>query len=330
MKISIITITDESRNLGIDLAKKLKEDPTIISVKVFNKKVKESLIKSFKEYDCIIGIMAMGIMVRNTCSLIKNKIEDPAILVMDDQAKNIISMLSGHIGGANEITLKIAGLTGAEPVITTATDIHGKIGIDSLARKYYLSIVDYNNIKGINSALIQDKRVELYVPSKYGYISNDPIIRTSYNIHISSKNEFKAVYKEYVIHLKPKNLAVGIGARKNVNKNDVLNAIYVMMNLLELPAYRIDFLVTAEIKKDEKGIIESANELNLPLKIITIEEINSLNHLDCSSSVFVENKFGISGVCEPTALIAAGGGSRLIFKKTAFNGVTVAAAISSI
>jgi cobalt-precorrin 5A hydrolase len=272
--------------------------------------------------------MATGIMVRNICPLIKNKIEDPAVLVMDDQGKYIISLLSGHFGGANDIALKIAGITGVEPVITTATDVHSKMGIDSLARKYYLSIDDYKNIKAINSALIQNKKVDLYIPPKYEFIFKDPEIKTSYNKHESSNNELKAVYEENSINLKPKKLVFGIGARKGESKNRVQNAINEAIKLLKLSPERIDTLATGEMKENEEGIVQTAHELNIPLEIVTVDKIKSLNHPDCSTSEFVEKKFGVPGICEPAALIAAGKNSKLIFKKTAYDGVTVAVAVS--
>lgn len=329
MKIAIITITEDARKLAIKLAEDLNRDPTVISVELFHKNVKNALKKVFSEYDSILGIMATGIMVRNICSLIKNKIEDPAVLVMDDQGKHIISLLSGHFGGANDITLKIAEISGAEPVITTATDVHDKMGIDSLARKYYFSIDDYKNIKAINSALIQDKMVDLYIPPKYEYIFKDPMIEGSYNKHESSNNELKTVFKDNSIILRPKKLVFGIGARKGISKNNVQNAINETIELLNLPLERIDTFATGEMKENEAGIVQIINDLKIPLEIVTVDQINSLNHPDCSSSEFVEKNFGVPGVCEPAALIVAGKNSKLISKKTAYNGVTVAVAVST-
>ncbi|MGZ7119700.1 MAG: cobalt-precorrin 5A hydrolase, partial [Methanobacterium sp.] len=320
MKIAIITITEDAQKLAESLADKLNNDPTIISVKIFHKNVKKVLKDTFQEYDCILGIMATGIMTRNICPLIKNKMDDPAILVMDDKGKHVISLLSGHFGGANHIALKIASISGAEPVITTATDIHGKMGIDSLARKYYLHIEDYRNIKAINSALIQDKKVELHVPPGYSFIFKDAIIENSYIKKESLNNELKAVYGDKYVILKPKKIVFGIGARKGIAEAKVQQAINEVMKLLNFSPMRVDALATGEMKKDEEGIIQTAKKLNIPLEIITGDQNKSLNHPDISHSKFVEKKFGVPGVCEPSALIAAGNNSRLIFKKTVFNG----------
>lgn len=328
MKIAIITITEDAQKLAIKLVEDLKQDKKVISVKIFNKGVKKALKDVFSEYDCILGIMAAGIMVRNICHLIKNKMEDPAILVMDDQGKHIISLLSGHFGGANDIALKIAQISGAEPVITTSTDVHGKMGIDSLARKYYLDIEDVSKIKTINSALINDKEVNLCVPEKYEFIFRDQLVKKSYNPCRSLNNELKAVYEENSVTLKPKKLVFGIGARKNVSKSKVQNAVFETVKLLNLSPERIDSFATAEIKKEELGIVKTALDLEVHLEIVAVNQIKSLKHPDCSHSELVKEKFGIGGVCEPAALIAAGKNSRLVFKKTSYNGVTVAVAVS--
>jgi len=329
MKIAIITITRNSQDLAAQILESLIEDPTIFNIDIFNKNVKKTLESVFNEYDCIIGIMATGIMVRTICGLIGNKMEDPAVLVMDDAGKHVISLLSGHFGGANEIAKKIAEITGTNPVITTATDVHGKIGIDSLAKKYYLDIENPEKIKDINTALVNDKLPELFVPSKYDFILDDLQVKNSYNGLKSVYNEFKAVFNDVEVILRPKKLIVGIGARRDISKVNIENAIKKAMNILKLPVQRIDVISTGEMKKNEAGIIETACKFDVPLEIVSLDELKNFNYEGYSKSSFVKEKFGISGVCEPAALIAVGNNSKLIFKKTAFNGVTVAVAVSS-
>ncbi len=329
MKVAIITITKNSQDLADKILEDLKEDPTIFGVDIFNKNVKKTLESIFNKYDCIIGIMATGIMVRNICSLTKNKIEDPAVLVIDDAGKHVISLLSGHFGGANEIAKKIAGITGADPVITTATDVHGKIGIDSLAKKYYLSINNPKKVKVINSALVHDNNPELLVPPQFGFILDDPQVKISYNGFKSNNNDFKVSFDDTEVILNPEKLVVGIGTRKNISKENIEKAVKMALNILELPIERIDMVSTGEMKKNEMGIIETASEFGVSLEIIPITELKNFNCGECTKSPFVREKFGIWGVCEPSALIAAGKNSKLIFKKTSFDGVTIAVAVSS-
>ncbi|HSO25153.1 MAG TPA: cobalamin biosynthesis protein CbiG, partial [Methanobacteriaceae archaeon] len=117
MKIAILSVSSQGINLAQELKKKLLKDPTIMTVELFHKDVKNVMSRIFSEFDAIIGIMATGIMVRISCELLRDKTSDPAILVIDDAGNNVISLLSGHIGGANYLTLKIASLINSNPVI---------------------------------------------------------------------------------------------------------------------------------------------------------------------------------------------------------------------
>jgi len=329
LKIAIITITKDSQDLASKILENLAEDPTITGVDIFHKNVKKTLQSVFSKYDCIIGIMASGIMVRNICGLLESKLEDPAVLVMDDAGKHVISLLSGHFGGANEITKKIAEITCADPVITTATDVHGKLGIDSLAKKYYLDIKNQGGIKSINSALVRDEFPELFVPLRLSFISDDPQVKSSYNLVESGENNLKVLFEDTEIILKPKKFVVGVGARRDISKQKVEGAITSAMSTLKLPVARIDVISTGGMKRNEKGIIEAVSEFNMPLEIVPLDKLKNFNYDGYSKSSFVKKKFGIYGVCEPVALIAAGKNSRLVLKKTSFNGVTISIAVVS-
>lgn len=307
----------------------LTEDPTVFNIDIFNKNVKKTLQSVFNRYDCIIGIMATGIMVRNICGLMGSKMEDPAVLVMDDAGKHVISLLSGHFGGANELTEKIAEITGADPVITTATDVHGKLGIDSLAKKYYLDIENPEKIKVINSALVHNELPDLFLPTGFDFILDNQQVKSSYNIVKSAENHFKVLFGDTEVILRPKKFVVGIGARMDIPKERVESAIRSAMNSVKLSVLRVDLISTGEMKRSEKGILEIASKFNVPLEIIPLDKLKNFDYSEYSKSYFVKDKFGIYGVCEPSALIAAGKNSRLIFKKTAFNGVTIAIAVAS-
>lgn len=329
MKIAIITITKNSKDLASKIQENLINDPTVTGVDIFHKNVKKTLKSVFRKYDCIIGIMATGIMVRSICGLLESKLEDPAVLVMDDAGKHVISLLSGHLGGANEITKKIAEITGADPVITTATDVNGKLGIDSLAKKYYLDIENPEGIKNINSALVRDEFPELLVPSRFNFILDDLQVKSSYNVSESGENEFKVLFGNTEIVLRPEKIVVGIGARKNIPKENVESAITDAMNTLKLPVLRIDVISTGEMKRNERGIIEVVSEFDMPFEIVPLDKLKNFNFDGYSKSSFVKEKFGIYGVCEPAALIAAGKNSRLALKKMSSNGVTVAIAVAT-
>ncbi|MCE5214931.1 MAG: cobalt-precorrin 5A hydrolase [Methanobacterium sp.] len=326
MRIAIISVTSAGQRLAHELSLTLEMDPSITQVDLFHKNVKSTLNDIFSIYDCILGIMATGIMVRNVCQHIKNKIEDPAILVMDEKSKHIISLLSGHHGGANNLTLKLADITGSDPVITTATDVNNKMGIDSLAYKYYMDIEIPSVILNINKALVEGFKVKLAVPPRYEYLFQDELLKNSYDKY--SSNRIQVFFNEHQSFLTPKKLVVGVGSRKGVTTDSVLSAINEVSHHLGIPPERIDCMATADIKRDETGILEAAKVLSLPLKFVSLDDLKKFEHPHISESSFVRRKFGVPGICEPVSLLVAGGNSKLIYRKKAFNKVTVAMAVS--
>jgi cobalt-precorrin 5A hydrolase len=272
--------------------------------------------------------MASGIMIRSIAPHVNSKLSDPAVLLIDDNANFVISLLSGHFGGANDLTQKIAEILDSTPVITTSTDVNDKIGIDSIAKRYYCILENPKNIKHINKSLVNNIKVNLYLPSKYSYILENNI-EQSYNVFVNDDYEnIIAKVDEYEVILKPRTLVMGIGARRDIATEKVKNAINQACKILEIPPSRINFFATADVKANEKGILENINKLNKELKIIPMDEIKNYQNDECSQSDFVMKQFGVKGVCEPTALIANGADSTLIFKKTAYDGVTIAVSVN--
>lgn len=328
MKLAIITLTPRGKKLGEELNLKLEKDHTIIKVDFYHKQVKQTLKKIFREYDCILGIMASGIMIRNICPMIKNKTIDPSVLVMDEKGTHVISLLSGHLGGGNEHAVKIAELVGAEPVITTATDVNGKMGIDTLARKYFMELDELSNMLHINTALVSGEKVKLKVPPRFKYLFEDELVSNSYE-EDSSLEAIETSVKNTKITLTPKMVVVGVGARRGVSMDAVLHAVGGACSDLGIPVERIDIMATAEPKKDEQGIVEAALKLGMELEVVSLDELKKFTHPEISQSQFVMKTFGVPGVCESAALYVAGGHAKLVYRKNSFNKVTVAVAVSN-
>jgi len=328
MKIAIITVTENGKKLGESILNELIKDNTIIRAEIFHKNVKTSLNERFESYNSIIAVMATGIVIRTICPLLKNKGTDPAVLVIDEKGKHVISLLSGHLGGANELTIKISNIINSEPVITTATDINNKYGIDCLANKYYFNINPLSNIKHINSGLINNENVTIDNNSSYDFLWNDKKVRNNYH---RGSNESKAITVSkgpFTLNLIPREVVVGIGSRKNIGSKTIIKAIENAMMALNLPLERINCIATGDMKKNENGIIEAAEQIHVPLKIISEMDIKKYENPDLNDSEFVMENFGIGGVCEPSSLIAAGENSTLILRKTPYNGVTIAVSVS--
>ena len=335
MKIAIVSVSKKGYELSFKLKELLDNDSTIIKCDIYHKDVKTVFNLIFNEYDAIIAIMASGILIRSISHLIVSKTSDPAILNIDDNGNFVISMLSGHLGGANQLTLKIADLIDATPVITTSTDVNKKLGIDVLAKDLYLSIDNTKEILYFNKSILESKPLYFTVNnnSNYDYLFNylnDNTLEMDVSIYFSSKvkeDEIEVKCDNHNIMLKPRKIVFGIGCRRGKSKDEIKKAIEKVLDDLNMDKSRIDMLSSAEIKKDEQGILDLSDELNVSVNFVDLDRLKLFKSNDIQESDFVKSKFGIAGVCEPSALITAGFNSKLIYKKTAFDGVTVSVAL---
>ena len=336
MKIAIISVSKKGQELAFDLKDKLDSDSTIIKCDLYHKNVKKCFPILFYEYDAIIAIMASGILIRSVAPLIESKVTDPAVINIDDNGQFVISALSGHLGGANELTGKVAGLIDATPVITTSTDVNKKLGIDVLAKDLYLSIDNTKEILHFNKAILEGREISLTVnpDMNFDYLFdylNNVTLEINVSIEYSSKvntDEIHVSFDGHEMTLKERKIVVGIGCRRGKECRFIYDGLKKSLDDLKIDYSRVNLLASAEIKKDEKGILELSEKLNIPVEFVEIDKLKLFESSDVSKSEFVYSKFGIYGVCEPSALIMAGFDSELIYKKTSYDGVTIAVAIS--
>lgn len=336
MKIAIVSVSKKGYELAICLKEKLDCDSTIIKTDLYHKNVKKYFPILFYEYDAIIAIMASGILIRSVAPLIESKVTDPAVLNIDDNGNFVISILSGHLGGANKLTQKIAGLINAIPVITTSTDVNKKLGIDVLAKDLYLSLENTKEILHFNKSILDGKEISLTLnPDKnfnylFKYLSNNTL-----EINLSVSYSSKVNDDEIIVHsdgheliLKERKIVAGMGCRRGKECVKIHDALKNSINDLGIDISRITQFASAEIKKDEVGMLELSEKLNIPISFVDMDKLKLFESQDIQKSEFVKSKFGIYGVCEPSALITAGFDSKLVYKKTSYDGVTIAIAVS--
>lgn len=336
MKIAIISVSDKGQKLALNLKEQLDDDSTLLKTDIYHKNVKKHFPYLFYEYDAIIAIMASGILIRTIAPLIESKVTDPAILNIDDNGNFVISTLSGHLGGANKLTKKIANLIDAIPVITTSTDVNKKLGIDVLAKDLYLSIDNTKEILFFNKAILDGKKLEFTInPEKNFKYLFEYIEKVTLEMDVSfshsndvNTNEIHVACDNHKIILKEKSIVVGIGCRRGKECFKIYEGLSDSIDKLGIHISRINMLSSAEIKKDEQGILELSDKLNIPVNFVGLDKLKLFESNDIQKSEFVYSKFGIYGVCEPSALITAGFDSKLIYKKTSYDGVTISVAIS--
>jgi cobalt-precorrin 5A hydrolase len=342
MKIAVIALTGNGSNLALKLGSQMNADVFIkqefinisdtVWTKVYPIDGTLALLveKIFNTYEGLIFIMACGIVVRTIAPFIESKTSDPAVLVMDEKGEFVISLLSGHIGGANRIATEIAKMTGGVPVITTSTDVNGLISFDVFAVENNCCIENISVLKYISSELVNGGKVIFYSDYKLkgNKLKNIELVSTLPEDEISKplvilSNRTDITLKgEKVLYLRPKNLILGIGCKRNTSKEQIENAIFDFLQRNNKSFKSIKCLATIDLKKDEKGLLEFCKEMNLELKIIPRQEIENIEgNFTCSE--FVKDKVGVTSVAEPCSVLASTKG-RLICKKTAYQGITLA------
>ena len=339
-KIAILSITQNGKSLGLNIKNNIKnadlyfikrdivEDET--NVIHINKRLKDFVPEIFNQYDYIIFIMATGIVIRTIAPLVVSKFSDPAILVTDEKGKNIISLLSGHMGGANEMTLYISDLINSNPVITTATDVNEKSSLDMIAKKLNAYIDNFrDNVLKINSMIVNNEKVGLLVDGNYsidtrgftlidkenlGNIDTIVVISNKKSIHtdfdFSEKNLIKVI---------PKDIVIGIGCRKDTDSEYMKDSLVDFLEQQNIDINAIKEIGSIDVKKDEKAILNLSKYLRVPFKIFTKEEISQVDYL-YDKSEWVKKSVGVYSVAEPVAHLLSNG--NLIVKKHKHKGIT--------
>ncbi|MDD3367876.1 MAG: cobalt-precorrin 5A hydrolase [Lachnospiraceae bacterium] len=344
MKISVIGFTGK----GLLLAKRLQKCRNItIYEKCFHgtqteKKgcilVADSLSdwtsEQFRSVEGIIFIGACGIAVRAISPFVQDKLQDPAVLVIDEDGKFVIPILSGHVGGANQLAQEIADELGATAVITTATDMRHKFAVDVFARQNHLTIIPRTGIAKISSSILAGEQVELTIHSEAGFIIGElptELKQQSYeNIRENQKTRiiispWEQDLKQADIILCPKCLILGIGCRYGVPGEEIRNLVEAHLTELGIHPAAISGIASIDRKAREAGILELAEKLKVPFQTFTAAELDAVEG-KFAESAFVKEQVGVGNVCERAALAACGGDGILLAGKYAARGITIAVA----
>ena len=346
IRIAIIAVTEKGKNT----AKKIASEIENVDVFFQKRGIKELTGELFNKYECIIFVSACGIAVRCISPFLKSKFEDPAVLVVDDNGNNVISLLSGHIGGANEITLKISDVINANPVITTSTDTNKKGALDVIVSKIGGYVENLReSAKLVNSYLVDDKRVGIYFDSDYESEKDslnlsgfelidekteiDAIAKLDALVSVTDKLRYwvdEIIYnikkdneeKEDLIYIKlvPRRIALGMGCRKNTETEKMIEEFSMFSALNNIHPAAIVKTGSLIIKKDEKCMIDLSKALCAEFNLFDVDEICTCDYM-FDKSEFVKKNTGVYSVAQPSAYLLSG---NVISDKYKNNGTTFA------
>ncbi|MCP4746206.1 MAG: cobalamin biosynthesis protein CbiG [Desulfobacteraceae bacterium] len=288
----------------------------------------EAVGARFNDFGGHLFIMACGIVVRAIAPHLVHKTCDPAVVVIDDRGNYAVSLVSGHLGGANKLAGQAASVLGAVAVITTATDVNQKLAIDVLAGQHGLKIENPEAIKHINMALLEDTPVALHDP--FGILGSALANTAPFEDAISLRlpglfiDDKLAQLPETVLVLRPAGLIAGIGCNRNTDKEEIKTLLFRILDSHGLAAASLAAIASIDLKANEAGLQELAGELDLPFLTFSKMQLQDVKQVP-NPSEQVNKHIGVPSVCEAAAILAARKGPLIVPKHKTRN-VTVAIA----
>lgn len=343
MKLSVISFTENGKQLSESIVKLLEKeleiklytkceagikDDIYSDILFLKKSVGDWAKERMQEQYALLFIGACGIAVRAVAPFLTDKLHDVPVLVMDEKGKYVIPILSGHMGGANDLANHIAEKTGAEAVITTATDLNKKFAVDLFAKRNRLYIANKDGIVKVSSKVLAGKEITMSIEAGHEIIGGESGIRfVPYppmgvvDVVVTSKDDMF----DTSLLLKPREYVIGIGCKKGKKANEIDDFILKAIKKKGISIMQIFALSSISQKRDEQGIVEWCRKEGIPFFTYTAEDLREVNGT-FTKSMFVKNQVGVDNVCERAAVKACGEDGKLILPKVAENGMTIAVA----
>lgn len=320
MKIAAIAFSDAGMALGARLQ---EADPAMTLDRCPKGGLADWTAAHFPTCDALVFIGSVGIAVRAVAPHVAGKTSDPAVVVMDELGTYAIPILSGHLGGANELAVTLSRRTGALPVVTTATDIHGLFAVDDWARRMGLQVANPERIKWISARLLSGETIRL--KSLYPIAGDVPAQLTmadeGYDVLVSHRSRGR----EDALRLVPRAVTVGVGCKKGTDAQAIAAAVDSALRKNGCHPLSVGAVATIDMKAREPGLLAFCRSRDLTLHTYSADELAAVPG-SFSGSAFVQQTTGVDNVCERAAVCHSGG--RLISRKEALSGVTVALALT--
>lgn len=340
----MISFTKRGDELNILLRDRFIQEHPMAEVQAFSKcslSEQESLLpvpddlqtwtgERFGEVDAILFIGATGIAVRAISPFVAAKTSDPAILVVGDRGQYMISLLAGHLGGANDLAIELAAYIDALPVITTATDNHHKFAVDIFARDNHLKIKDMTLAKYISVEVLHEHPVCLYTdmrmePAVPAEVICRPLSELNESAGLCMIVSDRKLNNRPIkgLQLVPRDLIIGIGCRRGTFREDIELAVFDSLRVLGLRTEAIERVVSIDLKAAEPGLLQFAGQHGLTFETYSAERLLAAKG-EFHGSEFVKQTTGVDNVCERSVAVAMeADGGEILREKAVYQGVTI-------
>ena len=328
-KMAVLAITRH----GIEIARRIKQRMPEVQIYVpskhsdggndiiwFSEQSTQLVGNLFKTYDALICIFSLGAVIRMVAPHLIDKKSDPAVLVIDDRANNVISALSGHLGGANALTRLVASFLGAQPIITTAADVNETIAVDLLGREFGWTIENFENVTKVSALMVNEEKIAIYQDAGEKNWSPAPLpknVTLVDSIDQIKSQEFKAgliisdrliadqtIISKSVIY-RPKTLVVGIGLHWDTSKETIDSGINTVLKEKGLSFQSIRNIASIDRKAKVKGLEEFSMQYRIRIEIYEKDRLASVDVPNPSATV--QRFEGTSSVSEASSLLSSKG-----------------------
>jgi cobalt-precorrin 5A hydrolase len=334
--VSVLAITKNGINIGEKLKELFPNWDIFVPSKLSNENksiiwysepTSDKIIELFKNSNALICLFSLGAVIRLIAPYLKDKKTDPAVIVIDDKTNFVISVLSGHIGGANELTQEISEKLNALPVITTAADVNKTIAVDLVGREFGWKIDDETTVTKISAHMVNAEPIGVFQQTgNKKWYKELPKNVTIYNSLEELKKSNSKAYliisdtiidnelaQESVIY-RPQSLVIGIGLHWDTTKDTIKDGIEHCLKKFNLSSKCIAKLVSIKKPEDVQGLIDLGKEMQIPVEYVNREELAEIITPNPSSTVKAFE--GTASVSEAAAIKISNG--ELIVEKQKF------------
>jgi len=335
-KVSVLAITKNGINIGERLKELFPNWDIFVPSKLSNENksitwysepTSDKIIELFKNSNALICLFSLGAVIRLIAPYLKDKKTDPAVIVIDDKTNFVISVLSGHIGGANELTQEISEKLNALPVITTAADVNKTIAVDLVGREFGWKIDDETTVTKISAHMVNAEPIGVFqqtgnkkwykeLPKNVTiYNSLEELKKSNSKAHLIISDTIidNELAQESVIY-RPQSLVIGIGLHWDTTKDTIKDGIEHCLKKFNLSSKCIAKLVSIKKPEDVQGLIDLGKEMQIPVEYVNREELAEIITPNPSSTVKAFE--GTASVSEAAAIKVSNG--ELIVEKQKF------------
>lgn len=320
MILRLLAFTDRGYALARSLAEELEGEAARCGAPLG---LAEWTAGAFSRADALVFVGAAGIAVRAIAPHVRHKALDPAVVVVDEAGRFAVPILSGHLGGANDLARKIASLCGGTAVITTATDVRRLFAVDEWAKRQNCRVQNPEAIRRVSSKVLSGGTAGVYSP--WPITGRPPegaalAAERSCDVMLTLRRQ-----SGDVLRLVPAIAVLGVGCRRDTPAPALERAFSELLETSGLDSLAFCRVCSIDLKRDEPGLRAFCQTRGLALETFSARALQAVEG-DFSSSSFVRSVTGVDNVCERAAVLGSGG--TLVAKKQAGDGVTMAAALA--